>query len=281
MKKYGKYSLNTFVNRWGTWANFLNLVGDEPNQQRNVTDEELIDNYKRIKDELGAIPNQQQLTKLGRISFSQYYKRFGGHKNFLKYIGEKTAQEQLVEEYIKVKETLGKQPTAWEFSEHGNATWNTVSNYFGSWNKFLIAVGEKTLTGRRKSRLNKRNISKQDLMDAYFRLKESLGRQPDSSDMRDHGEFSLTSYVNHYGSWNNFLNEISEPILKEVKPVTKAELIATYYELKEKLGRIPKGVDMDNHGKYSAGVYFKKFGGWNNFLESIGEKSIKNQEELR
>ena len=99
--------------------------------------------------------------------------------------------------------------------------------------------------------------------------------------MRDHGKFSSTTYVNHYGSWNEFLSAIGEPILKELKPLTKEELITAYYELKEKIGRIPKGVDMDNHGKYSSGVYFKKFGGWNKLLESIGEKSMKNQEELR
>jgi superfamily II DNA or RNA helicase len=281
-QKNGEYASGTILNRWGSWSDFLTILGDASEYQNsNFSEDELIENYKRVRDELGKIPTIKQLKELGKVGIHHYQRCFGSYKEFLKQIGEKTVQEQLADEYIKVKEKLGRQPNAKEFSGHSNSTWNTISRYFGSWNEFLIAVGEKPLTERRTSRANKRNISKQDLIDAYFLLKESLGRQPDSSDMRDHGEFSLTSYVNHYGSWNNFLNEISEPILKEVKPVTKAELIATYYELKEKLGRIPKGVDMDNHGKYSAGVYFKKFGGWNNFLESIGEKSIKNQEELR
>ena len=147
-KEHGQYALNTFINRWGSWSDFLKVVGDIPSDLREVTDKELIVNYKQVRDELGKIPTIKQLQELGMIGIYHYQKRFGSYKKFLKDIREKTAQEQLIEEYIKVKDTLGRQPTAQEFSEHGNATWNTVSNYFGSWNKFLIAVGEKTLTGK-------------------------------------------------------------------------------------------------------------------------------------
>jgi superfamily II DNA or RNA helicase len=271
--KYGRYALNTFVYRWGSWSNFLEVAGETSHQQRNVREEELIENYKMVRNELGKIPTITQLKELGRYGIHHYKNSFGGYKEFLRHIGEKTVKEQLIEEYIKVKEVLSRQPTAKEFSEHSLWTWNSIDNHFGGWNKFLIAVGEKPLKEKRLSRVNKRNILKQDLVDAYFKLKEKLGRQPETLDIRDEGEFSVVSYTNHFGSWNAFLIEIGEPVLRQVKPLTKEELVGAYYELKEMLGRSPNSMDMKRDGKYSDAVYYRKFGSWNNFLEYIGEKN--------
>jgi hypothetical protein len=82
----------------------------------------------------------------------------------------------------------------------------------------------------------------------------------------------VVSYTNHFGSWNAFLIEIGEPVLRQVKPLTKEELVGAYYELKEMLGRSPNSMDMKRDGKYSDAVYSKKFGTWRKFLAYIGEK---------
>ena len=269
--EYGKYALNTFIHRWGSWSDFLKVVGEISHQQRNVGEEELIENYKIVRGKVGDIPTLAQLKEQGRVGIHHYKKVFGSYKNFLSKIGEKTVKEQLIEEYIKVKEMLGRQPTALEFSEHSKTQWNTIAYNFESWNKFLIAVGEEPLTVRRSIRKNKRNISKQDLIDSFFRLKEALGRQPEMKDVRDYGDFSSTSYTNHFGSWNEFLVEIGEPIMRQVKLLTKEELIVAYYELKEKLGRSPNSADIKREGKYKDSVYYKRFGSWRKFLEYIGE----------
>lgn len=53
-------------------------------------------------------------------------------------------------------------------------------------------------------------ITKEDLLDAYYKLKEDLGRKPTQSEINDKGEFKIVKYLDVYGTWNNFLREIGE-----------------------------------------------------------------------
>lgn len=54
--------------------------------------------------------------------------------------------------------------------------------------------------------------------------------------------------------------------------------------MKETLGHIPTTTEIDKRGKHKSHQYYKKFGGWNKFLESIGETPSKkkniSEEEL-
>lgn len=55
-----------------------------------------------------------------------------------------------------------------------------------------------------------REISKEDLVDAYYTLKETLGRRPTPHDINAHGEFKIGHYLNVYGGWTSFLKSIGE-----------------------------------------------------------------------
>ncbi len=147
---------------------------------------------------LGKVPTVKELDEHSKFKAHHYKKKFGSHKKFLKAVGERSVQEQLIEEYIAVKEKLGRQPTALEFSKFSSTVWNRVAQHFGSWNDFLIAIGETPLKLRSEARAGKRNISEQDLIDAYYRLKEKLGRQPTIKDIDRLGEFSINSYTSHW-----------------------------------------------------------------------------------
>lgn len=271
MEELSKFSKNTYRNRWGTWANFINSLGEEVQYKVQFSSkEELIQEYFKVKQQLGRVPTLVELTSHGRFNAPHYQNRFGGFRNFLKEIGEQTIEEQLIDKYIAVREQLGRQPTAKEFTKYSDSSWATIAKYFGSWNDFLVAVGETPIRPRGEQRgTPKRNVGKQDLIEAYYRLKEKLGRRPLTEDVQTLGEFSVTAYRNHFGTWNKFLESIGEPVF--TKEVSTDDLIAAYYELKESLGRIPTGTDMDKHGKYSSAVYYRRFGGWPKFLAHIGE----------
>ncbi|MCX6153215.1 MAG: restriction endonuclease, partial [Candidatus Kapabacteria bacterium] len=74
----------------------------------------------------------------------------------------------------------------------------------------------------------------EDLIAAYFVVKENLGRKPTVAQMIQHGSFSFTTYVNRWGSYNKFLVSINEAepekietkeVIKPISKEDKAELI--------------------------------------------------------
>lgn len=57
---------------------------------------------------------------------------------------------------------------------------------------------------------DEREITKEDLMGAYYDLVESLNRKPSQVDINEEGEYKVAKYLNMFGSWANFLKEIGE-----------------------------------------------------------------------
>ncbi len=57
---------------------------------------------------------------------------------------------------------------------------------------------------------DERGVSKEDLLDAYYKLAEKLKRKPTQEDINRESEFKVSRYVFIYGSWIKFLREIGE-----------------------------------------------------------------------
>lgn len=55
-----------------------------------------------------------------------------------------------------------------------------------------------------------REITKEDLIDAYYTLSEQLNRKPSQEDINSDGEFKVSKYLSVFGSWVGFLREIGE-----------------------------------------------------------------------
>lgn len=55
-----------------------------------------------------------------------------------------------------------------------------------------------------------REITKEDLKDAYYKLAEKLNKKPTQDDINSAGEFKVGRYQTVFGSWVNFLKEIGE-----------------------------------------------------------------------
>ncbi|MDM8543976.1 hypothetical protein QUF90_23115 [Desulfococcaceae bacterium HSG9] len=174
----------------------------------------------------------------------------------------KISKEDLIECYYELKEKVGHNPSSTEMYNLGRYSLNPYHRCFGSWNKFLESIGEL-------SKIIISNINKDDLINAYKELKEKLGHRPTSTDMIDKGKYSLTPYLNKFGSWKGFLKSIGETT--RGKSISEKKLFDAYDLLKEKLGRIPTATEMNELGKYSASVYYSRFGGWKKFLKYIDE----------
>lgn len=55
-----------------------------------------------------------------------------------------------------------------------------------------------------------REITKEDLIDAYYNLAEKLNKKPTQEDINRDGEFKVSRYLSAFGSWVSFLKEIGE-----------------------------------------------------------------------
>lgn len=55
-----------------------------------------------------------------------------------------------------------------------------------------------------------RDITREDLIAAYWDLTEKLGRKPSQEDINRDGEFKVAKYLNVFGTWIGFLKEIGE-----------------------------------------------------------------------
>lgn len=119
-------------------------------------------------------------------------------------------------------------------------------------------------------KITKYRVSSEDLVKEFMRVKSSMGRQPTISEMDSNGKFSSSAYRKRWGTWNNFLRSINQPLIQD-KSITNEALKADYYEVKRKMGRAPTRKDMVDVGKYGKSMYDRRFGGWNKFLESIDQ----------
>lgn len=72
---------------------------------------------------------------------------------------------------------------------------------------FFDAEVEEILNNQDSS---EREITKEDLIDAYYILSERLNKKPTQEDINREGEFKINRYLSIFGSWVNFLKEINE-----------------------------------------------------------------------
>jgi len=145
------------------------------------------------------------------------------------------------------------------------------------WLNKKFASSEEFLDFIEQKEIKKFKISTNQLVEEYKILKNKLGRIPIISEVDKCCKYSSSVYRKRWGSWNNFLRSLNEPIAF-VKNIAKEDLINNFLTIKQRLGKIPTRQEMRPLGKFSASVYERRFGSWNRFLTSMGEKLNKKQE---
>lgn len=263
-----QFSSSAYRKRWGSWTDFLKSIGETPIQQRNISKKELTDNFIGVKNKLNKIPTTNEMEKFGKYSISTYCRVFKSWNNFLREVNETPIKkhgihkDEFIREFERVKSVIGHVPTTEEMRKHGKIAPNTYKRIFGSWSNFLKERGEK---------FQKRNISNDDLIKEYLKLKKLLKKKITQQDMDQYGEFSSTVYLRRFGSWNKFLLQIGDELSVNTN-ISDDNLITDYYRVKKMLNK-PRlsASDILKEGKYALSTYLKQFGSWNNFLKRIKE----------
>ena len=141
--KVSKISSNSFKRIWGGWNNFLKDIGEKMNHREDITSDELIAEYKRLKEYLDKKSlTQSDMNKKGKFSSSTYERRFGSWNKFLKHIGDLPnintciSKKDLLDDYHRISEKIGKSDlSAKDIREHSKYSLSSFLKKFSSWNK--------------------------------------------------------------------------------------------------------------------------------------------------
>jgi 5-methylcytosine-specific restriction endonuclease McrA len=143
----------------------------------------------------------------------------------------------------------------------GEFSVDAYQRHFGSWNDALEAAGLE---------LNVEiDISREDLLKELRSLANRLGRSPTREELASMSKYSAEPYKDEFGTWNDALRAANLPVVKRAR-LTEDELLDELRRVADKLGESPSVAQMETLGRIYPSVYIKRFGSWNNAVETAG-----------
>ena len=268
---FSKYRVSMYVDEWGSWEDFLEEIKESPAISAELI-LELVKEYYEERELFGGNPTTEEIDEHGLFKVEDYVRVFGSWLNFLMYIEdldkskgirvkEKVSKQELVKDYYITKEKLGRIPTFHDINNYARYGVDYHTYHYGSYENFLKAIQEKTTL----------KCSLEELRLNYFDVKSKLGKQPTSTDLQFHGKFSYQVYLKRFGSYNNFLLSVGEPIMRLCASISKEALFQEYLRVKIEVGKDPKIKDINEYSKYHISIYQKRFGSWLNFMEEVSD----------
>ena len=247
---YSKYKLDDINTVFGNWYYFLRIAENISKEQiDDIIHQFVSSEIVKLLDDETPVPAKIVENKLG-----------------------------IVLKYIEAKRILGKQPTNTEFSKSANINQKIVRRIFGSWNEFIIYMGDDPKNVPRFDRQHqKRNPSEKELIQEYLKIQNRMGRRLSAHEITKHGKYTENVYIHKWGTWNNFLKEIGEStkLFRSggSRIYSDDDLIKRYEIVKKKIINVPKSKDLENIYPNLYDHLVRRFGGLEKLRIMRNEKS--------
>ncbi|MFB7351122.1 homing endonuclease associated repeat-containing protein [Bacillus thuringiensis] len=249
---------NVYRRIFGSWSEAVRAAGLTPNTKK--TDQELLQELKRVSKELGKVPTVTECHKI-KFYVSTYQIRFGSWNKALELAGLAVKNPRrcrmTTEQYLDLLKNyatkLGRVPLSREIQEA-----RTIIERFGSWNKALEAAGLATY--------KRECFTKEDCIVLIQEKAKALGRVPKIEEMT-----KISTIYKKFGSWKKALEAAGLPVLQK-REYTKEELIEIIQEKARELHRTPK----INEIKHVT-LIRNEFGSWKKALEAAGLPALKKR----
>lgn len=279
MKKNGNISCKPYYRIFDTWNNALQKSGFKVNQKRNHSEEELLEELKRVSEEYcdGEAPRQKDMREHGKYSVSTVERHFDSwndalrESNFQLNKEKNISKEKLLKEINRISKKYcnNETPPIRVMNEKGKYSGRIYVNKFGSWSEAVENVGmeanDKSDGGIK--------FGRQELLDELKRVSRehfdfgSLTRK----EFEKFSVFSHRPYIREFGSWNKAKEELglsthqrkkipTNKLLQEIKRVS-----VEYCD-----GKKPRSVDIEKYSNHSLNSFQNEFGSWNNALKEAG-----------
>lgn len=184
-----------------------------------------------------------------------------GTRIHFRYHTEDEKRDALLNALREFHDDLGRTPTTGEMASSGVFSVTTYCNYYSAWIEAVRAAGFEPHRHR--------NITDTGLFSELHRLYHELGRTPKTTDMRDHGKFRISTYVNRFSSWNHALEAAGyDPTF--ISHANRDDLLAELDRLHQELQRVPAKSHMNELGRFATRTYQCEFGSWNEAIKTAG-----------
>jgi len=101
--------------------------------------------------------------------------------------------EDVLEAIQNLATKLGHPPTAQEMEQQGAWSVKVAQRRFGTWNTALREAGFEPTS--------RKDVPEDELVVELNQLRNELGHVPSSTEMHEHGQFTIYLYLDRYGSW--------------------------------------------------------------------------------
>lgn len=113
---------------------------------REITRQELVEDYKRLAEELGGAPTKRQYNNHGEYSEAVIYKHFDSIGGLKECIGHERGQvkinsEDLITDLRRVAKRVGRVPPIEKYDQFGDFDTKTLKSRFGNWCDVLETAG--------------------------------------------------------------------------------------------------------------------------------------------
>jgi hypothetical protein len=172
---------------------------------------------------------------------------------------------ELLNEIKHLAKILEKTPSIKEMDESGKYSGTTYRDRFGTWNEAVLAAGLELNTGNTE-------LSDATLIENMRDFALALDRTPTQKAMIEEGPHAPSTYVNHFGTWNEAVRKAGlEPNTQGSKP-SDQDLIDELERVTMNLGKIPAQREFKQESEMSISAYHNHFGTWKAAIETSGLK---------
>ena len=223
--KNGLPSVTQVINEFGSFQSCIKEANISTNDKEYLfkreclSDEEMLDNYKRfVEEHLKThmyLPTNNEINDCKYIqSASAYEKRFGNFKTINKLIGydqdefnKNALEKDMILKYKKACKDFGHTLSSREITKLSKETtgyiysMETYTYHFGTLHKLQEICGlDKTRCGT--------NSTREEMLERLKWLGNELGRKPSQTDLILYNNVpSARAYMNEFGSFKIALNE--------------------------------------------------------------------------
>ena len=214
-RDHGEYSVKTYCKRFGGWNSALRAADLESNVELNLSEEKLITALQEFAEELDRPPTTDEMDQNGPYTTGPYKRAFGHWNQALRQAGlevyypRNVSEEDLLSELQRLAQELGHIPRRDEMRDQGKWGGAIYQDRFGSWNEALAAAGFEPNSRWR--------IPREELIAELRALTNELGHPPTTTEMNEHGNFTIDPYHREFGGWRTALQAADPDYLENYR----------------------------------------------------------------
>jgi predicted flap endonuclease-1-like 5' DNA nuclease len=135
---HGQYDANQYGTYFGSWSEALEAAGLTP-----TSEEELLNEIRTTYEELGKVPNPDELNEHGTYRRKEYTELFGSLSAAIQQAGLDYKAE-IIDALQEVAVELGRPPSTTEFASKSRYNTGAVYKFFDEWEAALSTAGVDT-----------------------------------------------------------------------------------------------------------------------------------------